>query len=64
LIGPDVNLVSRLQGICSTTGLSLLMSERFAEFLDPTLVTAIGPYQLKGFAEPAELYTLGSTRMR
>jgi adenylate cyclase len=60
LIGPDVNLVSRLQGICSTTGQSLLMSERFARLLDPTLVMPLGPHQLKGFAEPAELYTLGS----
>lgn len=63
LIGPDVNLVSRLQGICSTTGQSILMSERFAGLLDPTLVTALGPYQLKGFAEPAELYTLASAPM-
>jgi len=60
LIGPDVNLVSRLQGICSSTGQSLLMSERFAELLDPTLVMPLGPHRLKGFAEPAELYTLAS----
>jgi adenylate cyclase len=60
LIGPDVNLVSRLQGICSITGRPLLMSERFAGLLDPTLVMPLGPHQLKGFAEPAELYTLAS----
>jgi adenylate cyclase len=60
LIGPDVNLVSRLQGICSVTGRSLLMSERFAGLLDPTLVMPLGPHRLKGFAEPAELYTLAS----
>lgn len=60
LIGPDVNLVSRLQGICSTTGQSLLMSERFAGLLEPTLVRPLGAYPLKGFAEPAALYTLAS----
>jgi adenylate cyclase len=58
LIGPDVNFVSRLQGVCSITGQSLLMSERFAGLLDPSLVMALGPHPLKGFAEPAELYTL------
>jgi adenylate cyclase len=58
LIGPDVNFVSRLQGVCSITGQSLLMSERFASLLDPALVMALGPHPLKGFAEPAELYTL------
>ena len=58
LIGPDVNFVSRLQGVCSITGQSLLMSERFATLLDPALVMTLGPHQLKGFAEPAELYTL------
>lgn len=63
LIGPDVNLVSRLQGICSITGQSVLMSERFAGLLDPTLVAALGPHQLKGFAEPVELYTLAHALM-
>jgi adenylate cyclase len=58
LIGPDVNLVSRLQGICSITGRSLLMSDRFARLLDPTVVMSLGSHQLKGLAEPAELYTL------
>ena len=60
LIGPDVNFVSRLQGVCGISGQPLLMSERFARLLDPTLVMALGPHQLKGFAEPAELYTLAS----
>jgi len=58
LIGPDVNFVRRLQGVSSITGQSLLMSERLARLLDPALVMALGPHQLKGFAEPAELYTL------
>ena len=58
LIGPDVNLVSRLQAVCSMTGYPLLMSERFAAFLDPGRVTTLGQHELKGFKQPAELYTL------
>jgi adenylate cyclase len=58
LIGPDVNLVSRLQGICSTTGQALLMSERFVRLLEPTPVLALGRHALKGFAEAAALYTV------
>jgi adenylate cyclase len=63
LIGPDVNLVSRLQGICSLTGRPLLMSERFARLLDPAPVMALGPHELKGFAEPAELYTVAASEL-
>jgi adenylate cyclase len=58
LIGPDVNLVSRLQAVCSMTGYPLLMSERFAGFLDPARVTTLGQHELKGFKQPAQLYTL------
>jgi adenylate cyclase len=58
LIGPDVNLVSRVQGVCSATGQTMLMSQRFAELLPPGLAAPVGAYPLKGFAEPAELYTL------
>jgi adenylate cyclase len=61
LIGPDVNLVSRLQAVSSTTGHSLVMSERFAQLIGPTRVTALGRHELKGFAEPAELFTLVPT---
>jgi len=59
LIGPDVNLVSRIQAVCSTTDRSLLMSESFANFLDPSKTIAVGRYPLKGFAAPAALYTVG-----
>jgi adenylate cyclase len=58
LIGPDVNLVSRLQGVCSTTGQTMLMSQRFAGLLPAGLAVPVGAYPLKGFAQPAELYTL------
>jgi adenylate cyclase len=58
VIGPDVNLVSRLESVCSLTGHPLLMSERFARFLEPSATRPIGSYELKGFAEPAELFAL------
>jgi adenylate cyclase len=58
LIGRGVNLVSRLQSVCSMTGHPLLMSERFARLLDPARVMALGRHELKGFAEPAEVYSL------
>jgi adenylate cyclase len=58
VIGPDVNRVSRIQGVCSTTGRPLLMSERFAMLLDRDGVVPIGRHPLAGFAEPAELYAL------
>lgn len=60
MIGPDVNLVSRVQAICSETGRSLLMSERFVKLLNSSGTTTIGRYDLRGFDEPVELYTLGN----
>ena len=58
LIGPDVNLVSRLQGVCSTTGQALLMSRRFAELLPTGTAKPVGAHLLKGFAQPVDLYAL------
>ena len=56
LIGPDVNLVSRIQTVCSTTGQRLLMSERFAGFLGGSRATLIGSHNLKGFEHPESLF--------
>src|SRR6266404_5270448 len=58
LIGPDVNLVSRLQGVCSTTGQALLMPRRFAELLPTGTAKPVGAHLLKGFAQPVDLYAL------
>lgn len=58
LIGPDINLVSRVQGVCSTTGRALLMSRRFAELLPEKLAKPVGAHLLKGFAQPVDLYAL------
>ncbi|HEY4164884.1 MAG TPA: adenylate/guanylate cyclase domain-containing protein [Dongiaceae bacterium] len=58
LIGPDVNLVSRIQGLCGPTEHSLLMSERFATHIERDAVVGIGKYPMKGFEEPQPLYSL------
>ncbi|MCZ4090665.1 adenylate/guanylate cyclase domain-containing protein [Sinorhizobium psoraleae] len=61
VIGPDVNLVSRIQAVCSATSRPLLMSKRFAMLLNPGTAIAAGRYALTGFVEPAELYSLAGS---
>lgn len=58
LIGPDVNIVSRIQGVCSDTGKALLMSGSFREKAEIIDAVSIGPRQLKGFTEAVELFTI------
>jgi adenylate cyclase len=57
VIGRDVNLVSRIQGLCGATGHSLLMSARFNALLGGESCHSIGRYAVKGFAEPVELFS-------
>jgi adenylate cyclase len=56
VIGRDVNLASRIQGLCGPTSQPLLLSKRFSEFLAPPARYSIGRHALKGFAEPVELF--------
>ena len=56
VIGRDVNLVSRIQTVCATTGHPLLMSPRFTALLGRPGAHTIGQHPLKGFAEPMELF--------
>jgi adenylate cyclase len=58
VIGPDVNLVSRIQTATGATGHTLLSSERFAGLLASQEMASIGRYALKGFSDPVELYGL------
>jgi adenylate cyclase len=55
VIGPDVNLTSRIEGMCDALGHSLLMSERFAKLLSGLVVIDVGSHPLKGFADPIQL---------
>ena len=57
VIGPAVNLVSRLQGLCRPLDTDMLMSEAFAKASRTALVT-LGMHALRGIAEPVEVFAL------
>jgi adenylate cyclase len=57
VIGPGVNLVSRIQGVCAASGNRLLMSGQFAGLLRPSEVVSVGTKALKGFKTEVELFT-------
>src|SRR5262249_18512481 len=48
VIGPDVNLISRIQAVCAATGEPLLVSERFAELLKADDLVSVGRHSVKG----------------
>jgi adenylate cyclase len=57
VIGPDINLTSRIERICREIGRELLMSANFAALLEePTF--AIGHFDLRGFARKQLLFGL------
>jgi adenylate cyclase len=56
VIGPDVNLISRIQSVCSSGGFSLLGSARFAQLASEASPVSIGKHGLKGFEAPTELF--------
>jgi class 3 adenylate cyclase len=56
-IGPAVNLVSRLEGLCKPLGHTVLLSGALAAEVDATLVP-LGKHALRGIAEPCAVFTL------
>jgi adenylate cyclase len=56
-IGPAVNLVSRLEGLCRPLGHSVLISGAVASETTAALVP-LGRHQLRGIAAPCEVFTL------
>ena len=58
VIGRDVNLTSRLQGLCDVTGQALLMSKAFAEILERPDITSIREHVVKGLGDPIEVFAL------
>jgi adenylate cyclase len=64
VIGPDVNLVSRIQTACGTTGCPLLMSAGFAGLIDKAGCQSVGMHRLKGFENSVELFTLGAENLQ
>jgi adenylate cyclase len=57
VIGPAVNLVTRIESLCKPLGYRLLASARFASPCGSQLVS-IGRHALKGIAEPQQIFTL------
>jgi class 3 adenylate cyclase len=56
-IGPAVNLVSRLEGLCKPLGRPVLVSGAIASETNTPLV-ALGTHPLRGIATPCEVFTL------
>jgi len=59
-IGPAVNLVSRLEGLCRPLGKTVLVSGALAAETDAPLI-ALGTHQLRGIAAPCAVFTLPET---
>jgi adenylate cyclase len=57
VIGPDVNLTSRIERFCRELDTRLIMSEAFAERLDRPM-WEIGHFALRGFSRPQRLFQL------
>jgi len=57
VIGPSVNLVSRLEGLCKRLDRDVLTSAAFAEACGDRLVS-LGWHPVKGMPEPVEVYGL------
>jgi class 3 adenylate cyclase len=56
-IGPAVNLVSRLEGLCKPLGCNVLVSGAAAAETTVTL-TPLGEHRLRGIANPCAVFTL------
>jgi adenylate cyclase len=57
VIGPDVNLTSRIERLCRELDRSLIMSEVFAQSLDRP-VWELGHFELRGFARMQRVFEL------
>ncbi|MGL4961034.1 MAG: adenylate/guanylate cyclase domain-containing protein [Inquilinus sp.] len=58
VVGRDVNLTSRLQGLCALTERSIVMSPAFAGYLENSNATLLGRFPLKGLAEPVDVFSV------
>jgi adenylate cyclase len=56
-IGPAVNLVSRLEGLCRPLDKSILISGTFAAETTPSLIS-LGIHELRGIASPCAVFTM------
>ena len=60
VIGPAVNEVTRINGMCRALDQDIVLSSAFAEAAGPALdrLVGLGRYALRGVARPQELFTL------
>jgi len=55
VVGAEVNLTSRIGGLCGLLGEEILMSEAVSRLIDAP-VRSLGTHALKGIAEPVEVF--------
>lgn len=58
VIGPAVNLASRLEGLCRPLAQAALASESFAKFCGPDEVQDLGPQAVRGVEQPVRVYAI------
>jgi adenylate cyclase len=58
VIGPAVNLASRLERLCRELGLDLVVSDAFVRLCAPAEYRRLGAYQLPGIGRPVEVFTV------
>lgn len=59
IIGPAVNLTSRMEGMCRRLGPNILMSKTFANLCtDQFPLRSLGTHQLTDITQPVELFTV------
>jgi adenylate cyclase len=61
VIGPAVNLTSRIESLCKTTGRPLLLSEDFVR-LSGLLATSVGKFELKGVGGTQRVFAPASSQ--
>ena len=57
VIGPAVNMASRLETLTKTLGRTVLLSRAFADFVESDFdLEGVGEYPVRGFNDPIELF--------
>lgn len=58
VIGPAVNLASRIEGLCRPLGELALASEDFARHCTPDELRDLGPQTVRGVDHPVRIYAI------
>jgi adenylate cyclase len=57
VIGPAVNMASRLETLTKQLGKTVLLSREFADFVEGDFdLERVGKYPVRGFSDPIELF--------